>query len=123
MAAATATGSGKIHIHGTGIDVISQSANNIVALAASNGGTIHANAAAYSLKTGSGGTVTRISNNGGHVHAPYLWEQHANPPAILSENGADMAVVTGTADNHPHLVIYDTSCAGKWFDTSTNACR
>ena len=113
----------KIHIHGTGIDVISPAANNIVALAASNGGEIHANQSSYNLSTGAGGTVTRISNSGGHIHAPYLWEQHPNPPAITSVTGADTAIITGTSDGHPHLVIYDSNCASKWFDSTLNTCR
>jgi hypothetical protein len=120
--AARAIGTGaEIHIHGTGIDVISVPANNIAALIAASGTKIHANASAYNLSTGAGGTISRIVNNGGHVHAPYLWEEHPTPPNIVSVTGADMAVVTdGT---QPHLVIYSDNCTSKWFDTSTNACR
>jgi hypothetical protein len=110
-----ASGAGKVHIHGTGIDV----ATGGTALLAENGGEIHANGVGYSYPAG--GSMTRIANLGGHVHAPYLWEEHASPPNITSVTGADMAVVTdGT---QPHLVIYSGNCASKWFDTSTNACR
>ncbi|GAB4507378.1 MAG: hypothetical protein Tsb0026_02570 [Sulfuricaulis sp.] len=120
--AARAIGTGaEIHIHGTGIDVISTPANNIAALIATSGTMIHANASAYNLSTGTGGTISRIINNGGHVHAPYLWEEHPTPPNIVSVTGADMAVVTDGVQ--PHLVIYSSNCTSKWFDTSTNACR
>ncbi|MEW6331792.1 MAG: hypothetical protein AB1560_10060 [Pseudomonadota bacterium] len=115
------TTGGEIHIHGTGIDLISQTGRNVVALKASDNGMIHANGATYNMSTT--GTKTRIVNTGGHVHASYLWEEHAEAPAITSVNGADMAVVTNTADGQPHLVIYSSSCASKWFDTVTGACR
>lgn len=68
MAAVKSDGAAHVHVHGTGIDVISTDANNINALSATNGGMIHANASSYNLSTGSGGTVTRIANSGGHVH-------------------------------------------------------
>jgi hypothetical protein len=123
--AAKALPGGEIHIHGTGIDGISNSGQNILALYASTDGTnvgfIHADGAAYNLKTT--GTVTRIQNAGGHVHAPYTWRNHPEAPSITSENGADMAVVTNTQDGQPHLVIYSITCASKWFDTVTKACR
>ena len=121
--AASASGTGKLHIHGTGIDVISTAANNIVALSASTGGEIHANVSSYNLTTGNGGTVTRISNTGGHVHAPYLWQEHPTPPSIISQDGADTAVVTSTTGGTPRFVIYSTACPSKWFDVGSNACR
>ena len=121
--AARASGTGaEIHIHGTGIDVISTPANNIVALSAESGTKIHANASAYNLSTGAGGTITRIVNNGGHVHAPYVWEEHPTPPNIVSVTGADQAVITQTANGHPSIVIYDASCTSKWYNTGTQAC-
>ena len=123
MVAAKSVGNTEIHIHGTGIDVISQGPNDITALTASDGGLIHANASAYVLKTASGGSVTRIANSGGTVWAPYVWQPSANPPAITSANGADTAVITGTADGHPHMVIYDVSCASSWFDSTTGTCH
>lgn len=115
------TTGGEIHIHGTGIDLISQTGRNVVALKAADNGMIHANAAAYNMSTT--GTKTRIENTGGHVHASYMWEEHPEAPAITSVNGADMAVVTNTSDGQPHLVIYSSSCASRWFDTVTGACR
>ncbi len=127
LRAAVATSGGKIHIHGTGIDQISTFANNIVALSASSGGMIHANASAYNLTTGGSATIKRINKDTDpltHVHAPYLWEEHPNPPNIASVTGADMAMVTsGTSDGHPHLVVYDSTCASKWYDTVDKACR
>lgn len=121
--AALVDGTGKIHIHGTGIDVISTSANNIFALSASNGGEIHANVSSYNLSTGNGGTMTRISNAGGHVHAPYNWEAHTTPPSIISQDGADTAVITSATGSTPRFVIYSTACSSKWFDVGSNACR
>lgn len=121
--AARAIGTGaEIHIHGTGIDVLSAPANNIVALIAASGTKIHANASAYNLSTGTGGTITRIVNNGGHVHAPYLWEEHPTPPNIVSVTGADQAVITQTANGHPSIVIYDASCTSKWYNLGSQAC-
>jgi hypothetical protein len=117
---------GQVHIHGTGIDVISSVPRDIWALHAEAGGMIHANASAYNLSTTSG-TVTRISNAGGHIHAPYLWEHIPDPttmPNFTSVTGADMTTVTtGTSDGHPHFVIYDSSCVSKWYDTVDKVCR
>lgn len=122
--AARTIGSGaEVHIHGTGIDVISTPANNIAALIAESGTMIHANASAYNLSTGAGGTISRIVNNGGHVHAPYFWEEHDVPPNIISATGADRAVITATANGHPSIVIYDTSCASMWYDIGAQACH
>jgi len=115
-----------IHIHGTGIDVISANGNHVAALAAS-GGMIHANQSAYNMSTGAGGKVTRILSNGGHIHAPYLWEHIPNPttvPNFTSVDGADMTTVTtGTSDGQPHLVIYSANCSSKWYDAVDKICR
>jgi hypothetical protein len=111
---------GQIHIHGTGIDVISSVPRDVRALHATSG-MIHANASSYNMSTTSG-TVTRISNAGGHIHAPYLWEEHPTPPNITSQDGADIAVVT-TPGGTPKMVIYSTACASKWFDVGANACN
>lgn len=121
-----------VHIHGTGIDVIgNELPNGVAALVAWDGGKIHANEAAYNLKTGTGGTVTRImkdTNPATDVHAPYLWGQYPTPqhpslPNITSLTGTDMAVVTDTSDRRPHLVIYDSTCTSKWYDTTDKRCR
>lgn len=115
-----------VHVHGTGIDVIgNELPNSIAALVAWDGGAIHANEAAFNLKPGIG-KVTRIikdTNPNTHVHAPYLWPEHATPPNITSVLGADMAVVTSTSDSRPHLVIYDSNCPSKWYDTADKLCR
>lgn len=123
MAAVKSDGTAHVHVHGTGIDVISTDANNINALSATNGGMIHATASSYNLSTGSGGTVTRINNSGGHVHAPYAWQAHSTPPTIVSQDGADTAVVTSATGGTPRFVVYSTACASKWFDVGSNACR
>lgn len=93
---------------------------------------VHANESSYNLVNNGGGLITRILNNGGHVHAPYTWENHDNPPAINSVTGADMAVEndcssagcqsTGT---ETHLLVYNTNCTanGPWFDVVTGKCR
>ncbi|MEQ1661327.1 MAG: hypothetical protein ABL877_01385 [Thiobacillus sp.] len=123
MVAVTSFDSAEVHIHGTGIDVLSTEANNITALSSSNGGKIHADGAAYNLKTGSGGSITRVNGEGHDVHAPYLWSGHATPPNITSQDGADTAVVTSETGGTPRLVIYSTACSSKWFDVGSNACR
>jgi hypothetical protein len=122
VTAVTAANTAEIHIHGTGIDVISSAANNITALSAENGGSIHANESSYVMKTGSGGLVTRISNSGGNIAAPYQWQVSATPPAINSLSGYDTVIYTGTGDGHPHLAVYDSSCAGDWYDINTSSC-
>ncbi len=115
---------GDVHVHGTGIDVISTAlGSSVTAISASNGAMIHASGVGYNLKAGSDTeTVTRITNNGGHVHAPYLWE-HVPASPLESLSGADMTTVIAS-DGHPHLVIYDKSCiSSKWYDTVDKACR
>lgn len=121
LIAATANSGSQIHIHGTGIDLITNDNKNIVALSATSGGMIHANESAYVMKT-AGGTATRISNNGGSIQAPYLWQEGATPPNVTSANGSDMAVITSTSDGQPHLTISSTSCASGWYDTAANQC-
>lgn len=127
LTAVQSASNAQVHLHGTGIDVLSMEPRNVVALSATTGGMIHANGSAYNLSTVSGSTVTRVLNNGGHIHAPYLWEHIPDPTAIpnyTSVTGADITTVTtGTSDGHPHTVIYDSSCASKWYDTVDKACR
>lgn len=128
-AVAIKTASGAIvDIHGTGIDIIgNQLPNGVAALGAAGGGVIRASGAAYNLSTGTGGVITRIlkdTNPATRVDAPYLWEEHPTPPNITSVTGADAAVVTsGTSDGHSHLVIYDSACASKWYDSVAKVCR
>lgn len=141
--AVEATNNADVHIHGTGIDVIGGPGDAVVALSAASGAHIHASGVGYVLETGAGGTATRISNNGGHVHAPYLWghvpDTDGDPTTVdtnfTSANGADQTTVTvGTLDGHPHPAVYSSKCAAdtandpinpnrKWFDTVDRVCR
>lgn len=113
---------GMIHLHGTGIDMISQIAVPIVALTANAGGMIHANGVGYFLSTAGGATVTRIENDGGTIMAPYLWEEGTAPQNINSADGADMQVITSST-GHPHVIVIDSTCPSMWFDTATQACH
>jgi len=115
---------GEVHIHGTGIDMLSTVANNFIVLNAQDTARIHADSSAYNLSTGSGGTITRVldqTTSGHGVHAPYLWTGHAAPPSIISANGADVAVVNDPAG--PRFVIYNNTCPSMWYDVGNNACR
>ena len=125
---------GEIHIHGTGIDVISETGQDAVVFSAAGNGMIHADASAYNMSTT--GNKTRIKNNGGMVKAPYQWVQNNQPPQVISENGADMFVETNCDANachdvdtgtETHLLIYNESCDfsnhGPWFDIVTRKCR
>ncbi|HEY9202626.1 MAG TPA: hypothetical protein VIQ81_13620 [Gammaproteobacteria bacterium] len=120
VAAASAHDGGKIHIHGTGIDVVSNYSQDVVALSARDGGMIHANSSAYFMR--SSGTITRIKNNGGVIMAPYQWQSSPTPPSIVSVKGADQVVVTETSDGYPHQLIYDNSCVNNWYDTTVRDC-
>jgi len=124
----------QVHVHGTGIDVIAVKPISIVAIGAGTGGEVHADQSAYVLKTGVGGSVTRILNNGGHVHAPYLWQHVPDTDGNLSTvdtnftsvNGADQTTVTvGTSDGHPHTAVYSSSCPfnARWYDQVDKVCR
>lgn len=122
LISAACINNGSIHIHGTGIDVLSMAVNNdIVALVANTGSHIHANNVAYNLDGGIEGSITRILNNGGTVKAPYAWEASSSPPNIISIDGADSAIITNTSST-PQFVIYSATCASKWFDVGINNC-
>lgn len=119
-----ATSGAEVHIHGTGIDVISNTGANIVALSASNGGTIHADATAYNMNTT--GTITRIkkdANPATHVHAPYHW-QHIPSSPLISVTGADMTTETVGADIN--MLVYNSQCTGSggpWYNVALRTCR
>lgn len=122
LVSAVCASRGSVHIHGTGIDVISSVGNDVAALVVGAQASVHANETAYNLQPGSGGNVRRIRDNGGTIKAPYLWEQQTTPPDIDSIDGADMAVVT-TPGGTPSFVIYSDNCASKWYDVGAGACR
>lgn len=114
---------GEIHIHGTGIDVMSMSGRDITAIKVSGGGMLHANGAAYNLH--SSGAITRLikTPTAGHVSAPYQWGESQDAPAVATVAGADTAIVTDTADGQPHIVVSSANCASGWYDTTVQACR
>lgn len=119
----------QVHIHGTGIDIIGNDiANNITALHVNNGGFIHANQSSYVLKTPAPATITRISNNGGTIKAPYLWERSVLDLGhrLITQDGADRVSDIICEDNAcmPHTLVYSAQCnvSGPWFDTVTGTC-
>ena len=115
---------GEVHIHGTGIDMLSTGNSNFTVLRATDSSRIHADASGYNLSTGTGGTIARIldqTTSGHGIHAPYLWQAHNAPPSITSKDGADVAVVNDSSG--PRFVIYNNACASKWYDVGNNACR
>lgn len=123
LSAVDARKGSNIHVHGTGIDVISAEGNNVTALRASNGGRIHANQSSFVLKTAVGGTRSRLVNNGGKITAPYLWGGVEDTSGVISIHGADLSVSTDTADGQPHLLIYSDNCSSGWFDSTASQCR
>lgn len=125
---------GEVHIHGTGIDVISNTGHDAVVFKASANGMIHADSSAYNMSTT--GNKTRILNNGGTVKAPYQWSQSNQPPQVASVTGSDLAVETNCDEKschdedtgtETHLLIYNANCNfaghGPWFDVVTRKCR
>jgi hypothetical protein len=126
--AALATNGGAIHVHGTGIDVLSGQGNATALRAIGAGSMIHANASSYNLSAAPGKTVTRIKvENGGHVHAPYLWEHIPDPavaPNFTSVTGADMTTETVGADIN--MLVYNSQCTGSggpWYNVALRTCR
>lgn len=124
--AAFVQNNGMIHIHGTGIDLISTTTAqvNFVAFNAYSGGMIHANNVAYNMNTAVG-TITRINNQGGSVEAPYMWGK-AQPPAIanVGADGQDMTVERVGTDMN--LLVYNSNCTGSngpWYNVATRTCR
>ena len=113
----------EVHSHGVGIDVVGNPGMILTALSVSSGGEVHANESSYFMQPATGATLRRIVNTGGHVHAPFMWAEHDEPPVVTSVTGADTAIVKNTADGHPHMVVYDASCASHWYDMTISACR
>lgn len=124
--AITVSDNAEIHTHGVGIDLIGKDGWIMTALDASSGGLIHADASAYFVQPSTNITFRRIVNNGGHVHASYLW-QHIPTQTFASVTGADTTTVTaGTSDGQPHLVIYSAACpdgSPGWYDSTDKICR
>jgi hypothetical protein len=122
--AAFASDGGEVHVHGTGIDVISNTGANIVALSAITGGKIHADVSAYNMRTS--GTITRIAkdaNPATDVHAPYQW-QHIPTSPLVSVTGADMT--TETVGTDTNLLVYNSQCTGSggpWYNVVLRTCR
>jgi large exoprotein involved in heme utilization and adhesion len=118
---------GIVHIHGTGIDAVSEAPNDIRVLLAAAGGEIHANVSAYNLSNVAG-SVIRVSG-AGHVHAPYVWEHIPDAtkvPGFASAHGADTTTLSvATDNNHPHTVVYSKSCPSgtPWYDQVDKVCR
>jgi hypothetical protein len=134
-AAVTSRNGAHVHVHGTGIDVISAAPSPIVVLRAEGGGEIHADASAYNLSTGAGGTVTRISvDANSHIHAPNHWQHIPSFTLLNSVSGADTTNVfvqeTVTPPGGqpiqisvPHHLIYSNACGSKWYDPADKVCR
>jgi len=126
LVSAICAGGGSVHLHGTGVDVISNPTNgavntDIAAIVAGPGSMVHANGSAYNMKIGTSGSLNRIVNNNATVHAPYQWQESTTPPNIISQDGADVAVVT-TPAGAPKFIVYSTNCPSKWHDVGANAC-
>ncbi|MGD8842216.1 MAG: hypothetical protein PVJ83_01970 [Gammaproteobacteria bacterium] len=134
LVAVGAGSSAEVHIHGTGIDVISEQPNDVAALIGWDDTLIHASESAYVMKTGAGGLKTRIRKyDNSDIRAPHQWHAASQPPGVVSVDGSDMAVETDCssagcqiAGTDPHLLLYKSRCAGAggpWFDVVTGACR
>ncbi len=120
--AACAAFGGNIHIHGTGIDVISSVANDIGALATGpgSGSFIHANETSYVLKD-AGGSTTRLTVIDGDIAAPYAWQPSASPPDIVSTEGSDQVIVVAPGQT-PRMLVYSLTCQSDWFEVNANTC-
>ena len=119
------TDNAEVHMHGVGIDLVGKDGWTLTALDASSGGTIHADVSAYFVQPSTGIKFRRIVNNGGHVHAPYVW-QHTPTLTFESITGADTTTITtGTSDGHPHTAVYSTTCpsGANWYDQVDKVCR
>lgn len=113
------------HIHGAAIDAISTEPNPLYIF---ENVKVHGTANAFNLKTGTGGSITRISGSGHDVHSPYHWGESVDVPfantnvVYNTTKGSDRAIVTPAGD-HPHFVLSDSSCPSGWYDIGTKGCR
>ena len=124
VTAVTSAGTAEIHIHGTGIDLITDMPNDITALKSTGSGTIHAAASSFVMSTGAGGNRTRVDEQGGAIMAPYTWQTDVTPPSINSKDGADSFILydANAANRHPQMLVSDSNCASGWFVINHGAC-
>lgn len=128
----------KVHVHGTGIDVMSSEPNDVAGVLTENNAHVHIMESSFNMSScnntpACGGVLYRIADFGGMIRSVFQWENGTEPPAISSQNGADTFVEmdcseTGcqTPGSQPHMLIYSTACTGSggnWFDTVTGGCR
>ena len=129
-----------VHVHGAGIDVLSDESNDVAAILTENNAHVHVMESSFNMSScdnsqACGGTLQRIANHGGMVRSTFQWENGTEPPNISSQDGADTFVETDClpagcdmVGTHPHMLIYSTQCedpvsgTGVWFDTVTGAC-
>ncbi|MHB8473955.1 MAG: hypothetical protein ACYDC8_14140 [Gammaproteobacteria bacterium] len=129
------------HMHGGSIGVDATAAGstsvNVTGINAGGDGStiVHVLETAFALKPKGTGTASRLigAAPGIGVASPFLWANGPTPPAISSQNGADLFVQTNCAatgcqntGTETHLLIYNNSCTGAggpWFDVVTHSCR
>jgi len=134
-------GDAEVHVHGTGIDVLSEEPNNIAGVLLEDGGHAHILEASFNMHScdntpACGGELRRIANFGGHIQSFFEWQSSTTPPNIASLDGNDSFIETdcSAADcsqvgNETHLLIYNSKCSNvsstqdPWYDTVTHACR
>lgn len=129
ITAVTVSGGAVVHMHGVGVDTVGGANMNATALAVSVGGEIHADSSAYVLRSGLNGHATRLSNGGGHIHAPYFW-QHIPDPAVTpnfsTSNNTDRAIKVRASDGYPVSVVFNRSVCQTvdtpWLDPNDGAC-
>lgn len=132
-----------VHVHGTGIDVISNENNNVAGILTENNTNVHIQESSFNMSSGcSGGQcggIWRIvdTDSTSNIKSTFKWENATEPPLLSSQNGADTFVETdcpstgncSAGGTFPHTMIYRAECTGTepnegpWYDTVTNACR
>ncbi len=128
-------GNSSFHMHGGIISMDGSNAvggsKDVIAINAPLGTTAHVVDTAFTVKPLPGGNAIRLSGPG--VKSPYQWFNSDQPPAVVSQHGADTFVETDCsstgdcegAGTETHLMISNDSCntAGKWFNVVTGKCR
>ncbi len=127
-----------VHIHGTGIDVLSVESNDVAGVLVEKNAHAHIKDSTFNMSSCGGmstcsATLGRIADFGGMVRSNYQWENGTEPPNISSLEGADTFVETDcspmgcqTSGSQPHMLIYSKACkgaGGNWFDIVTRSCR